>query len=159
MADDDLITRAEPRNQREEHMEYNDALAKAKEFASETPRPVGESEYEREAWEHKFARRLQFDAAYNECLQVRVDGDTAKTDDDANACGDREWELTHLILTMPVVYDWMIFRKLEIINYHIMKYGEVNNGELMALTALDGIKADILRLWIFRENKLNAEAA
>jgi hypothetical protein len=41
----------------------------------------------------------------------------------------------------------MIFRKLEIISYFITKHGEIESWvELMALTALDSIKADILRI-------------
>jgi hypothetical protein len=140
-------------------MDYSEALAKAKEFASKPPRPVGESEYDREAWEREFARRLQFDAVYNEWLQVRIDEGADVTDEDAEVLSGREWELTHLVLTMPAVYDWMIFRKFEVINHYITKHGTANSGELMALTALDSIKADILRHGIMSEKNLSAEAA
>ena len=137
-------------------MKYSEALAKAKEYTSKNTRHFREGD-DHEEWERKYAERLQFDAAYNEWLQVRIDECATETDEDLGALSDREWELAHLILTTPVVYDWMIFRKFEVIDYCITKHGEANRGELMALTALDSIKADILRHGIMSEKK--AEAA
>lgn len=40
----------------------------------------------------------------------------------------------------------MAFRKLEVINFILTKHGEATYVELMALKAIDSIKADLLRL-------------
>jgi hypothetical protein len=138
-------------------MDFNEALAKAKEFTSNNHRHFKEGD-EREAWEREFARRLQFEAAYNEWLQVRVDEGTDETGEKSNALNDRGWDLVHLILTTPAVFDWMIFQKFEVIGYCLTKYGEASYSELMALTALDSIKADILRHGIMSEKKAEAAA-
>jgi hypothetical protein len=53
-------------------MDFNEALAKAKEYTSKNSRHFKEGD-DREAWEREFARCPQFEAAYNEWLQVRAD--------------------------------------------------------------------------------------
>jgi hypothetical protein len=53
----------------------------------------------------------------------------------------------------PALYDWMIFRMFEVVSSCLTKHGKASWGELLALTALDSIKADILRRGIFLEKK------
>ena len=133
-------------------MTREEAMAKAKEFASRHPSPQWDK-FEQAEFEAQYAARLQFDAAFNEWLRLRSDGEKDETDEQQNERCDRKDDLAHLILTMPAVYDWMIFRKFEIADYLITKHGEATYAEIMALTALSAIKTDILRFSLMREEK------
>jgi hypothetical protein len=137
-------------------MTREEAMAKAKEFASRYPSPQLDK-FEREKFEAQYAARLQFYAAFNEWLRLRSDGEKDETDEQQNERCDRKDDLAHLILTTPAVYDWMIFRKFEVVDYIITKHGEATYVELMALTALSAIKADILRFGLMREEKYEEE--
>ena len=63
----------------------------------------------------------------------------------AAARDSREDDLALQILTTPTDVDWTIFRKFEVIDYIITQHGEATWVERRALTALDAIKADLLR--------------
>jgi len=142
-------------------MKYEEAMAKAKEFAGNPPHQF-KDEFERHEFESNYATRLQFEANFNAWLRIRSSEyeDDEKTDEQQKARCDREDDLAHLILTAPAVYDWMIFRKFEVADYCITKHGDaagVTWGEAIALTALDSIKADLLRLGRKEEMKLAKE--
>lgn len=59
---------------------------------------------------------------------------------------------------MPAGGEYQVFRKVEVANYYITKDGEATWTETLALTALDGIKADLLRFGIKREAELASKA-
>lgn len=81
-----------------------------------------------------------------------------KTDKQQETRYNREDDLVQRILTMPADREYLIFRKFEVADYCITKHGEATWGETIALTALDGIKADLLRFGVVREEKLESEA-
>jgi hypothetical protein len=137
-------------------MTREEAMAKAKEFTSQHPSPQRDK-FEQEKFEAQYAARLQFVASFNEWIRLRSDEEKDETDERQNERCDRTDELAHLILTTPAVYDWMIFQKFEVANACRTKHGEATWGELLALTALDSIKADILRLGLTREAEREKE--
>jgi len=138
-------------------MTREEAMAKAKEFMATHTRP-NEDQFEREAQENEFARRFMFEADFDDWLRLRASiSDDAPTDEEL-ARGSHEWELAQRILSTPAVYDWMVFQKFEVINHYITKHGEASPMELMALMALDGIKADLLRFELMKERRLAARA-
>jgi hypothetical protein len=59
-----------------------------------------------------------------------------ETGETGDARGDGEDELIHRILTAPVVCDWMILHKFEVIEHCLELHGEASWGELSALTAI-----------------------
>ncbi|MEJ0093140.1 MAG: hypothetical protein WDN46_06840 [Methylocella sp.] len=136
-------------------MTREEAMAKAREFRRVHPTPghLQETEDEGKRWEADYATRLQFEADFDEWLQLRMSAAEEAPDDEQAELCRREDELMQLILTAPVPYEWMIFRKLEVVNYCITKHGEASWSELLALTALDAIKADILRMSQMRERE------
>ncbi len=136
-------------------MTHEEAMAKAREFRRDRPTNahLHETEDERRLWEADYATRLQFEADFNEWLLQRTTAEGADEAED-DKLFEREDELIQLILTAPVPYEWMIFRKFEVAAYCITKHGEASWAELFALQALDAIKADILRMGQTREREL-----
>ena len=132
-------------------MTPQEARAKAKEFTSHTPNG-NRTEEEQKQFESEYARRLQFEATFNEWLRLRAtDLDSEEAEE---ARYDRENECADLVLTTPAVYDWMIFQKFEVIEHYLAKHGEVCSGmELMAAQALASIKIDLLRFGLQSEQK------
>jgi hypothetical protein len=64
-----------------------------------------------------------------------------ETGETGDARADGEDELIHRILTAPVVCDWMIFHKFEVIVEHSLElHGEASWGELLALTAISRLR-------------------
>lgn len=103
--------------------------------------------------EAKDILRSQFDANFSEWFHLRAAEFEDETEEQQNARGDRQDDLAQLIFTSPVTSQWMVFRKLEVINYFITKHGEVETwGALLAAAALASIKTDILRIDFMRDS-------
>jgi hypothetical protein len=93
-----------------------------------------------------------FETIFREWLLARSNnGDDEETDEQQEARCSREEDLAQRILAMHAGTECLVFRKFEVADYYITKHGEATWTETLALTALDGIKADILRLGAARE--------
>jgi hypothetical protein len=104
----------------------------------------------RENKERDRQRRTYFDALCAEWLENRATYMRPEIDFGARGeweHGEREDELARLITTFPAVYDWMIFKKIEVLEYYLASTatggtGWTDNREIVMLA---GIKADLLR--------------
>lgn len=95
------------------------------------------------------ARRDRFQAMFSEWLALRAnDNDPSIPGDDDKdfSRDDRLTELARQITTTPAVLPWMIFEKLEVLEYYLAPDGQgtewSDNREIVMLA---GIKADIIR--------------
>lgn len=105
-------------------------------------------EIRRESEERTRAKRLSFDALFAEWLtkraeEMRLNMDESDRDEDFNP--DREAELARLITTTPAVHPWMIFSKLEVLEYYLGSAGGTGWADNREVAMLAGIKADLLR--------------
>jgi hypothetical protein len=135
-------------------MGRKEAMAKAKEYTSSLPAEHWTDLIKRDEFEDRYARNLQFDADFNEWLRLRSKLDDDETDEQYTAREACEDELVHRILTAPMDCGESVFRKIEVVEYCITLHGEGSWGDLLALTALSAIKADILRHGLLREAHL-----
>ena len=104
--------------------------------------------------ERRLAERFHFDALFDEWLRVRATGATGQeAAAESEALAEREERLAHLILTTPAPHDWQMLLKFEVIDHMMTKHGETSPDEVMALTAFNSIKADILRQKNIREEE------
>jgi hypothetical protein len=100
---------------------------------------------EKAASEKAATRNKAFMAAFDDWLRTRTDPGAEETGEESEARNSREDDLALQILMTPTDVDWRIFRKFEVIDYILTMYGEATWAERRALTALDAIKADLLR--------------
>ena len=112
------------------------------------PRDEIAEKIKQEQEERTRAKRDRFDALFAEWLTNRAeymqpDVDWAGRDEQGH--GDREDELARLITATPAVYPWMIFRKLEVLEYYMGSQGGTSWTDNREVAMLAGIKADLLR--------------
>jgi hypothetical protein len=105
-------------------------------------------EIRRESEERTRAKRLSFDALFAEWLtkraeEMRLNMDESDRDEDFKQ--DREGELARLITMTPAVHPWMIFSKLEVLEYYLGSEGGTRWTDNREVAMLAGIKADLLR--------------
>jgi hypothetical protein len=106
------------------------------------------SEREQKEHEQKVALRDKFEALYSEWPTLRaVEADPNTKDETAVdlARTEREYELARLITITPAVLPWMVFQKLDVLEYYLCANGEGTDwSDNREIVMLAGIKADLI---------------
>jgi hypothetical protein len=131
-------------------MTHEDAMALAREFTSKHLF-ADKTDEERQKWEKTYAKRVMYEADFDEWLRLRAAKGHDLSDEQSRLNSCREDDLILSLLVTPAVLPWIVFKKFEVIEYALGKFADDNDatwGEQMAVIALAGIKTDLMRMGI-----------